>query len=82
MKRATLQKLKNKKLQILLLKRLMLIRLCSLILIEIKKIFSEKGLLVIEIYSNIVIADASCVSKQLVLIKKVLTMFSIAGKII
>lgn len=35
-----------------------------------KKIFSEKGLLVIEIYSNIVIADALCVSKQLVLIKR------------
>ena len=70
MKRATLQKLKNKKLQILLLKRLMLIRLCSLILIEIKKYFSEKSLLVIEIYSNIVIADALCVSKQLVLIKR------------
>lgn len=52
-------------------------------IIQNKKIFfSEKGLLVIEIYSNMVIADASCVSKQLVLIKKVLTMFSIAGKII
>ncbi|EEW51496.1 prophage protein [Lactobacillus iners DSM 13335] len=35
-----------------------------------KKIFFRKGLLVIEIYSNIVIADALCVSKQLVLIKR------------
>ena len=35
-----------------------------------KKKFFRKGLLVIEIYSNIVIADALCVSKQLVLIKR------------